>query len=164
MVKMEVKVDFANLELSPSAKSLLKKIYCLWSYSIGRYSLKCVVIIARENPRAKVETGIDVFVEAVGMVDDDAFFENNTCKGKKYLCGPTCEVHGVTVHCLMRWSPIGSMTSEILRDICATLDHLEDFNRSTGAMPFFLLDRHGSRIELPFVEYINDLTHLWCLC
>ena len=56
------------------------------------------------------------------------------------------------------------MTSEILRDICATLDHLEVFDRSTGAMPFFLLDGHGSRIELPFLEYINDPLHLWCLC
>ena len=54
------------------------------------------------------------------------------------------------------------MTSEILRDICATLDHLEVFDRSTGAMPFFLLDGHGSRIELPFLEYINDPSHLWC--
>ena len=56
------------------------------------------------------------------------------------------------------------MTSEILVDICATLDHLKVFDRSNGAMPFFLLDGHGSRVELPFLEYVNHPEHLWCAC
>ena len=131
---------------------------------LNGHPLMCVVIMAGEKPKAEVETGIDVFAEAVGNVDDDDYFERNTGKGKKYPCGPTCEVRGVTVPCLVRWSPKGGMTSEILRDICATLDHLEVFDRSTGAMPFFLLDGHGSRVELPFLEYINDPLHLWCVC
>ena len=56
------------------------------------------------------------------------------------------------------------MTSEILRDICAELDFLGVFDRSGGCMPFFLLDGHGSRIQLPFLEYANNALHLWCAC
>ena len=44
--------------------------------------MSCVVIMAGENPKAKVENGIDVFVEAVGNVDDDDYFEKNIDKGK----------------------------------------------------------------------------------
>ena len=56
------------------------------------------------------------------------------------------------------------MTPEILRDICAELDFLGVFDRSGGCMPFFLLDGHGSRIQLPFLEYVNNALHLWCAC
>ena len=69
--------------------------------------LMCVVIMSGEHPKAEVETGIDVFAEAVGDVEDDDYFEKNTGKGKKYPCGPTCDVRGVTVPCLVRWSPKG---------------------------------------------------------
>ena len=55
------------------------------------------------------------------------------------------------------------MSSEILRDICAELDFLQVFDRS-NAMPFFLLDGHGSRIQLPFLEYDNNSLHSWCAC
>ena len=70
--------------------------------------------MAGDQPKAEVETGIDVFVEAVGRVDVDDFIEKNIGKGGNYPCGPTCEVRSVTVSCLMQWSPKGSMTSEIL--------------------------------------------------
>ena len=53
----------------------------------------------RRRPKAKVGTGIDVFTEAVGTVDNDGYFEKNTGKGKKYPCSPTCEIRGVTVPC-----------------------------------------------------------------
>mmetsp|Transcript_25328 Transcript_25328/g.29834 ORF Transcript_25328/g.29834 Transcript_25328/m.29834 type:complete len:143 (+) Transcript_25328:1172-1600(+) len=126
--------------------------------------LMCVVIMAGERPKAEVETGIDMFAETIGSIDDDDYFLKNSGKGKKFPGGPTCMVHGIKVPCLVRWSPKGSMTSEILVDICATLDHLKVFDRSNGAMPFFLLNGHGSRVELPFLEYVNHPEHLWCAC
>ena len=52
--------------------------------------LMCMVIMTGENPKAEVETGIDVFAEAVGHVYDNDYFEKNTGKGKKYPCRPTC--------------------------------------------------------------------------
>ena len=71
---------------------------------------------------------------------------------------------GIKVPTLVRWSPKGSITSEFLVDICATLDHLKVFNRDDGAKPFILLDGHQSRIELPFLEYVNNPAHPWCAC
>ena len=56
------------------------------------------------------------------------------------------------------------MISEILVDIFSTLDRLNVFNRSDGEMPFFLLDGHSSRVEHPFLEYVNNPEHLWCAC
>ena len=56
------------------------------------------------------------------------------------------------------------MTSDILRDIVATLDHLDIFDRYNGMRPFFLLDGHGSRLELPFLSYINDKAYEWDVC
>jgi len=108
--------------------------------------LMCVVIMAGERPKAEVETAIDMFATAIGSVNDDDYFEKNTGKGKKILYGPTCTVRGVEVPSLVRWSPKGSISSEIIVDICATLDHLKVFDQLTGAIPFFLLDGHQSRI------------------
>jgi len=127
-------------------------------------TLMYVVFMVGERPKAEVETGIDMFATVIGSVNDDNYFEKNTGEGKKNPCGPTCTVRGVEVPTLVRWSPKGSITSEILVDICATLDHLKVFDRLTGAMPFFLLDGHQSRIELPFLEYVNHPDHPWCLC
>lgn len=124
----------------------------------------CVVIMAGEKPKAEVETGIDVFVDAVGSVGDDDYFEKNSGKDKKYPYGPTCTVRGVKVLCLVRWSPKGSITSEILAEIYEVLDYLKVFDRSGGAIPFFLLDGHGSRVELPFLKYVNNPDHMWCAC
>lgn len=73
-------------------------------------------------------------------------------------------VNGIEVPCLVQRSPKGSMTSEILVDICATFDRLKVSDRSDEAMPYFSLDGHGSWVELPFPEYVNNLEHLWCAC
>mmetsp|Transcript_12989 Transcript_12989/g.15241 ORF Transcript_12989/g.15241 Transcript_12989/m.15241 type:complete len:145 (-) Transcript_12989:100-534(-) len=61
-----------------------------------------------------------------------------------------CIFQGKEVLCMIRWSPKGSITSEILTDILRELDHLKVFDRSGGKKPFLLLDGHGSRFELPF--------------
>ena len=90
--------------------------------------LMCVVIMDGERPKAEVKIGIDMFATAIGSVSDDDYFEKNTCKGKKIPCGPTCTVGGVEVPTLVRWSPKGSITSEILVNICGTLDHLNVFD------------------------------------
>ena len=51
----------------------------------------------------------------------------------------------------------------ILRDILATLDELEVFDRSRGQTPCVLLDGHGSRFGLPFLQYIVEPPHEWCV-
>ena len=38
------------------------------------------------------------------------------------------------------------------------------FPRVDGVHPFLLLDGHGSRLELPFLNYINSPEHKWVVC
>jgi hypothetical protein len=46
----------------------------------------------------------------------------------------------------------------------ATIDGLGVFDRSDGVSPFLLLDGHGSRFDLTFLEYINDPMTKWNVC
>ena len=56
------------------------------------------------------------------------------------------------------------MTSTILKDILRTIDELEVFPWVNGLKPFLLVDGHGSRFELEFLEYINNPDHEWVVC
>ena len=50
----------------------------------------------------------------------------------------------------------------ILRDILVTLDKLQVYNRTEGKLPCVLLDGHGSRFRLPFLNYMSNPLHEWC--
>ncbi len=43
------------------------------------------------------------------------------------------------------------------------MDDLEKFPRDC-IKPFLLLDRHGSQLELPFLQYVNGPDHEWIVC
>ena len=127
-------------------------------------AIMCVVIFAGIREQAVVDTGMDVFAQQEGEVSDDDFFINNSGKNKRFPGGPTCVFQGKEVPCLTRWSPKGSITAQILIDILHTLDHLGVFDRSGGRIPFLLLDGHGSRFAMEFLNYIMDPLHLWAVC
>ena len=109
----------------------------------------CIVIFAGEKASTILETGMDIFAQVIGNEKEDDFFDKNYGPGKLYPGGPTCEFKGKKIPCLVRWSPKGSITSEILVDILKTLDYLNIFvdERAQGKKPFLLLDGHGSRFE-----------------
>jgi hypothetical protein len=47
------------------------------------------------------------------------------------------------------------------------IDKIGVFDRSDGIHPFLILDRHGSRFELPFLRYVNDKEGIgieWIAC
>jgi hypothetical protein len=44
------------------------------------------------------------------------------------------------------------------------MDDLNLFDRQDGINPFLLLDGHGSRFELPFLEYVTCKDHVWKVC
>jgi len=50
----------------------------------------------------------------------------------------------------------GSITAELLMEMIKAIDNQHVFDRSDGILPFLLLDGHGSRFNLTFLEYIND--------
>jgi len=50
-------------------------------------------------------------------------------------------------------------------DVIAELDKRKVVNRSNNSIkPFLLLDGHGSWLELPFLQYINNPATEWCVC
>jgi len=57
--------------------------------------LMCVVVMASDNPKPEVETGIDFFAEQIGASIDRDYIINNTGKGHKFPGGPTCIIRGV---------------------------------------------------------------------
>eukprot|EP00957_Ditylum_brightwellii_P098401 7497117-Ditylum_brightwellii.AAC.1 len=115
--------------------------------------------ISGTKEHLNVETGIDATKPITGNVTDKDFIENNFRKGKLFPGGPSCQFRGKTIPCLVRWSPKGGITSEILADALAYLDAYDLFDRENGKSPFLLLDGHNSRFQLPFLEYILDDTH-----
>ncbi len=53
--------------------------------------------------------------------------------------------------------------SKILRDALKKIDAALTFDR-TEATPFLLLDGHGSRFQLPFLDYITAEDMKWTVC
>jgi hypothetical protein len=58
----------------------------------------------------------------------------------------------------------GGISMEILVQFLKHMDKLNIFPRQDGLKPFLLLDGHGSRLELPFLKYVNDPGHPWVVC
>ena len=81
--------------------------------------------------------GMDAFCDEVnGTTDEIEFVTNNMGKRNYFPCGPVCAYRGKEVPCFCRWTENGSITSEILADICKTLDSYNIFDRSDGKRPF----------------------------
>ena len=127
-------------------------------------TLMCVVIITGKNRIFHHEIGVNIFVPAIGKHTDKDYWVNNLGPGKRFPGGPSCNVNGKNVPCMVCWSEKGSMTGEILTDVFITLDNLKVFNRKEGVPPFALLDGHESRIHLSFLQYINHDDHPWAVC
>ena len=124
----------------------------------------CVIILEGKNPKASIEAGIDINVQPVGDVNDEDFVQNNSGPGKYYPGGAVCEFNGKKIPPFVRWHESGSITSEILKEALQTLDHLNIFNRDECLSPLLLLDGHSSRLELPFLQYINNPKDHWVTC
>ena len=142
-----------------------KHFTCLGFTALMGEPVMCVVIIAGMIEAYEVEVGIDVTAEVIGNPLDKDYFEVNRGKGKMFPTGPKCKFNGKIIPTLVQWSPSGSITSDILVDTLATLDHHNIFDRSCdGRKPFLLLDGHGIRFELPFLQYVTNPDHPWMVC
>jgi hypothetical protein len=67
---------------------------------------------------------------------------------------------------MVEFMPGGSMSGHILTKIFRTLDELNIFqeSRNKGIRPFVLVDGHGSRFDVEFLQYINNENHRWSVC
>jgi len=124
----------------------------------------CVIIIEGTRPNASIEAGIDITIQPKGDPNDPDFILKNSGKGCYLPGGPECWYKGKKVPALVRWHESGSITSQILVEILKTLDLYNLFPRNDGVKPFLLLDGHGSRLELPFLQYINNPADHWIVC
>ena len=80
-------------------------------------------------------------------------------EGKALPGFPVCKFRGKSIPGFMCMSPKISISSTILTEALKYLDQLNFFERhQDGPTPFGLLDVHGSRLQLPFLEYINNTT------
>jgi hypothetical protein len=89
--------------------------------------------------------------------------ENSHGLEKYYPFGPTCNVSGKKVETFITCSESGTIMSEILRDSLKCIEAQLTFNRSE-AIPFLLLDGHGSHFQLPFLDYIAAEETKWMVC
>ena len=121
----------------------------------------CVIIIEGKLPNGAIEAGVDIRIEPNGKSTDKDFLINNSGKGKHFPGGPECVYRGKTVPALVRWHESASITSEILVDMLQTLDEMELVPRNNGVNPLILLDGHRSRLEMPFLKYVNTPEDHW---
>jgi hypothetical protein len=103
-------------------------------------------------------TGFDPFAE---RIESEENFEENCGEDKPYPFGPTCVFNAKEVPCFCCNLEGGSINGALLTSMLRYIDEKEDFDHSTGLCPFLLLDGHGSRFDLKFLEYINSEETKW---
>ena len=107
--------------------------------------------------------GLDVFADWVGEEDDLKL--NTGGEGKRYPQGPVCEFKGKILPTMCCCSESGCITADLLVAMLKVFDKSEVFlERTDGIAPFLLLDGHGSRVQLTFLEYINNPANPWSVC
>jgi hypothetical protein len=124
----------------------------------SREPLMCAVIFAAKTFRDEWRTGFDQFAEWIGDIDD---IVTNSGDGRQYPFSPTCHYKGKEIPCYCCCSESGSITGHLLTEMLRYIDIQHVFDRETGLNPFFILDGHGSRFELEFLEYINTCETKW---
>ena len=125
----------------------------------------CILILQGKRKDLSVETGIDIRVKPEGDPNNgDTYFFMNSGPGKYFPGPPTCQFRGREIPALVRWNDSGSITSEILVEALSTLDVMNIVDRDENKKPFLLLDGHGSRLEMPFLKYINTPEDHWVVC
>ena len=122
----------------------------------------CAVIFASQTLTVEERLGIDIFPPSLTETGTTLF--GNYGKGRYSPGGPTCIYRGCKIPCYVTATPKGSITSEVPRNMLKRIDQTGVFLRLPGPTSFLPLDGNGSRIELPFISYVNDPMHKWVVC
>ena len=124
----------------------------------------CAIIFAGQSLSVEERLGVDLFAPLPNE-ENGLFHRLNYGRGIYFPGGPKCTFRGHEIPCYITTSPKGSIISEILKDILMYIDKIGVFPRNKGSpTPFLLLDGHGSRLELPFLSYVNNPAHKWVVC
>ncbi|CAJ1966096.1 unnamed protein product [Cylindrotheca closterium] len=127
----------------------------------------CIVIIAGKELGVQDYMGFDH--QAESPYDGSKTLEENAGPGMALPEAPECVFRGKKVPGMIAVSPKGSMTSDILKKALKTLDDLGVYPRTlNGPTPMCLFDGHDSRLQIPFLEYINSYDPfgkpMWRVC
>jgi len=124
--------------------------------------LMCAIIFAAKTMRSEWALGFDPFADWIGSEEN---VRENIGEGKAMPQGPHCTFNDKHIPCFCACTENGSITGELLRKMLETIDEIGVFDREgTGLNPFLLLDGHGSRFELDFLDYINTAETKWECC
>lgn len=126
------------------------------------HPLMCAIIFAAKELEYSWALGFDANAKWSG--DHKDLRLNAGELGKPFPMGPSCTLNGVEVPTFCCCSENGSITADLLTDMLKTIDGLGVFDRSDGVPPFLLLDGHGSRFDLTFLTYINNIDTKWNVC
>jgi hypothetical protein len=126
----------------------------------------CILIFAAAEMDVLTHLGFDHQAEI--PYDKDKTLEENMGPGKALPGAPTCTFRGKEVPALVAMTNKGSMTSEILAKVLDYLDGLGVYPRTEGGLiPFCLFDAHDSRLQVPFLEKVNQKIFgrpVWKVC
>ena len=121
----------------------------------------CIIIFAAKELSYGQWMGHDIRAD----YNQEGSVRDNSGPGKAFPGAPTCQFRGRDVPALIACSPKGSITSDILKQALKRLDDLGIYEREPGGrIPFLLLDAHDSRLQVPFLRYVNDDAHKWKVC
>jgi len=115
----------------------------------------CIVIMAGNEVGVGEALGFDH--QAVIPYDKNKSLEENSGPDKALPGLPTCVFRGKEVPALLAVTSKGSMTSKILARALERLDKLGIYERTEdGPIPMVIFDGHDTRLQLPFLEYVNE--------
>jgi len=120
----------------------------------------CVIIFAAEELTFSQQMGHDIRIP----FDDNKSVKENSGKGKTFPGSPKCYFRGKEVEAFVTCTPKGSVTSDILKQVFERLDNMGMYERVDGRVPMALFDAHDLRLQVPFLQYINDKNHIWKFC
>jgi hypothetical protein len=124
--------------------------------------IMCAIIFAAKTMKEEWALGYDPFIDWIGNEEN---ISENIGRGKAMPQGPDCIFRGKHVPCFCCSSENGSITGSLLTEMLRAIDRLNVFDRSeTGLNLFLLLDGHGSRFDLSFLNYINAAETKWECC
>ena len=159
----------ANATDSGIAGSVTDLHFTVLCFTLGTgEAVMCAIIMKSQRDVARMpeswRLGIDRRKDYKDGETQYEIFENNFGDDKAMPGGPKCTVNGKYVPCFVGCSPKASITSQLLAQMLMQLDTLNIFEQSETIKPFLLLDGHHSRMQLPFLEYINSEEHPWTVC
>ena len=109
------------------------------------------------------------FVQRMGhdvraTYDETKSVSENSGPEKAFPGAPVCIFRGKDVPAIVTCTKKGGITSGILRAAFKRMDDIGLYDRTEGRTPMALFDAHDSRLQVEFLQYVNNPAHLWKFC